>query len=68
MSLRAIALVGGLAAAIGVTALFSSFAVSSTATAANAGNATIERTIPNYMLRWENPLVPSAPVAPILGH
>ena len=70
MSIRTIAVAAGLAAAIGITALFGSFAVSDTAAAAGvagASNFAIERTIPNYVLRWENPMLPLQPVAPILG-
>ena len=55
-----------LVTAIAVTALFTSFAASS-ANAAGAGNFEIERTIPNYVLRWENPLFPQIPAMPVLG-
>ncbi len=67
MSIRTIAVAAGLAAAMGVTALFGSFAASETAAAAGAGNFAAEHTMPNYVLRWENPLLPVQPVAPILG-
>ncbi len=68
MSIRAVALAAGFAVAIGATIVFSSFAASSTAAAAGAGNFAIERSIPNYVLRWENPLLPPTPVAPIFSH
>ncbi len=68
MSIRSIAVAAGFAVAMGVTALFGSFAASDTAAAAaGAGNFAVEPTIPNYMLRWENPMLPPQPVAPILG-
>jgi len=54
------------ATAIAVTALFTSFAASS-ASAAGAGNFAIERSIPNYLLRWENPLLPPTPMVPLPG-
>ena len=69
MSIRTFAMAAGFAAAMGITAMFGSFAVSDTAAAAGdfaASNVAIERTIPNYVLRWENPILPQQPVAPIL--
>lgn len=52
------------AGAIAVTALFTSFAASS----ANAeGAGMINEPIPNYVLRWENPLLPPTPVRSVFG-
>lgn len=68
MSIRSIAVAAGFAAAIGITALFGSFAASDAAAAAGAGNFAVERSIPNYVLRWENPMLPPQPVAPLSGH
>ncbi len=65
MSLRIVAMTAFLAAAVAVTAIYTSFAASSAA--ADASNVAIAHTIPNYMLRWENPLLPPAPVVPVLG-
>lgn len=67
MSIRAIAVAAGFAAAIGITALFGSFAASATVSASKHDNVTLAQTIPNYVLRWENPMLPPAPAAPILG-
>ena len=50
-------------AAIAVTVIFTSFAASA-AYAPGAGDFASGQTIPNYLLRWENPLLPSTPVAP----
>jgi hypothetical protein len=66
MLLRGLFIGAAFATAIAVTAIFTSFAASS-ANAAGAGNFAIERTIPNYMLRWENPMLPPTPMTPILG-
>jgi len=65
MSIRLVAIAGFFAAAIAVTATYTSFAASSAA--AEADNLAIAQTIPNYMLRWDNPLLAPAPVAPVLG-
>jgi hypothetical protein len=65
MSLRIFAMAAFFAAAIAVTAIYTSFAASSAA--ADAGNLAIAHSIPNYMLRWDNPLLSTAPVAPVLG-
>jgi hypothetical protein len=51
------------ATAIAVTVVFTSFAAAS-AYAPGAGEFALRQTIPNYLLRWDNPLLPSAPVAP----
>ena len=67
MSLLKIFVPAAFVVAIAVTAVLSSLAVSSTSAYAGAGNFGIERTIPNYMLRWENPLVPQSPTMPIFG-
>lgn len=65
MSIRIIAMTAFFAAAIAVTAIYTSFAASSAA--ADANNFALAHSIPNYMLRWESPLLPQAPVAPVLG-
>jgi hypothetical protein len=65
MSIRFVAMSAFLAAAIAVTAIYTSLAASSAA--ADASNFAIAHTIPNYMLRWDNPLLSPAPVAPVLG-
>jgi hypothetical protein len=65
MSIRIVAIAAFFAAAIAVTAIYTSSSASSAA--AEASNLAIARTIPNYMLRWDNPLLAPAPVAPVLG-
>jgi hypothetical protein len=65
MSIRIIAIATFIVAAIAVTIIYTSFAASSAA--AVADNSAIAHSIPNYMLRWENPLLAPTPVAPILG-
>lgn len=65
MSIRIIAVAAFFAAAIAVTAIYTSLAASSAA--ADASNFAIAHTIPNYMLRWDSPLLAPAPVAPVLA-
>jgi hypothetical protein len=65
MSIRIVAIAAFFAAAIAVTATYTSFAASSAA--ADASNFAIAHTMPNYMLRWDNQLLAPAVVAPVLG-
>jgi hypothetical protein len=65
MSIRIVAIAAFMVAAIAVTIIYTSLAASSAA--ADADGSALARTIPNYMLRWENPLLAPAPVAPVLG-
>jgi len=67
MSVRicAIAIAAFLVAAITVTVIYTSLAASSAA--AEASNYSVTHRVPNYMLRWESPLLARGPVAPVLG-
>jgi hypothetical protein len=65
MSIRIVAMAAFFAAAVAVTVIYTSFAASFAA--ADASNFAIAHTMPNYMLRWDNPLLAPAPVAPVLG-
>ena len=65
MSIRIVAIAAFMVAAIAVTVIYTSLAAASAA--ADADSAAITRSIPNYMLRWESPLLAPAPVAPVLG-
>jgi len=65
MLLRKLFIGGALAAAIAVTALFTSFAASSAN--AEGGQTMTNQPIPYYVLRWENPLLPPTPIRPVFG-
>ena len=65
MSIRIVAMAAFFTAAIAVTAIYTSLAASSAA--ADASSFAVAHTMPNYMLRWESPLLAPAPVAPVLA-
>lgn len=67
MSLLKILIPTALVVAIAVTAGFTSLAASSTVAYAGAGNFGVERTVPNYALHWENPLLAPIPAIPVFG-
>ena len=64
-SLRTFAVTLGFAAAMIVTVVASALSISSTS--ADAGAVSINRLIPNYMLRWDNSLLSPAMMTPVTG-